>query len=140
MNMCMICHEDKVVVMDRKSQDWPGITFPGGKVEYGESFIDSVIREVKEETALNISTPQLCGIKHWMKDNQRHLVFFYKTKEYEGKLISSEEGEVWWERLDNLSSLDLAPDMLDMVRVFTEDQISEFHYRMEGDKWISNLK
>lgn len=29
-NMCMIKNGDKVLVQDRVSPDWPGITFPGG--------------------------------------------------------------------------------------------------------------
>src|SRR5690625_7816154 len=70
-NMCMICDENKVVVIDRKKKDWPGITFPGGHVELGESFTDAVIREVKEETGLTIYSPQICGIKDWYEDNKR---------------------------------------------------------------------
>ena len=56
-NMCMIQNGDKVLVQDRVSPDWPGITFPGGHVERGESFVDAVIREVREETGLTISKP-----------------------------------------------------------------------------------
>ena len=53
-NMCMICDGSRVVVIDRKKRDWPGITFPGGHIESGESFTDAVIREVQEETGLHI--------------------------------------------------------------------------------------
>ena len=28
-NMCMVCDGSRVVVIDRKKQDWPGVTFPG---------------------------------------------------------------------------------------------------------------
>jgi 8-oxo-dGTP diphosphatase len=42
--------------------NWPGVAFPGGHVEKGESFTDTVIREVQEETGLTISSPRLCGI------------------------------------------------------------------------------
>lgn len=38
------------------------ITFPGGHVEQNESIQNSVIREVKEETGINIKAPQLKGV------------------------------------------------------------------------------
>lgn len=62
-NMCMIENEKgQILIQDRQKANWPGVTFPGGHVEKGESFCASVIREVKEETGLVISNPVLCGI------------------------------------------------------------------------------
>ncbi|PKY92423.1 8-oxo-dGTP diphosphatase [Facklamia hominis] len=139
-NMCMICDGSKVVVLDRKKEDWPGITFPGGKVELGESFSDAVIREVKEETGLDIYSPQLCGIKDWYDNQCRYVVFFYKTSIFYGNLQSSVEGEVWWEEMDNLPNLNLSLDMNDMIRVFTEEKLSEFFYYKVGDDWKYCLK
>ena len=49
-NLCMITKDDEILVIDRQKKDWPGFTFPGGHVEDDESIVDSVIREVKEET------------------------------------------------------------------------------------------
>lgn len=138
-NMCMICNGDKVVVINRKKRDWPGVTFPGGHVRFGESFSQAVIREVKEETGLTIYSPQICGIKNRMEDNNRFVVLLYRTNKFEGELISSEEGEVWWEKTDNLSNLDLSLDMNDMLRVFTEDGLSEFFYYKVGESWKYHL-
>ena len=139
-NMCMILDGSRIVVIDRKKEDWPGITFPGGHVEEGESFTDAVIREVKEETGLRISSPRLCGIKDWQEDGCRHVVLFYKTDRFEGELVSSSEGQVWWEEMDNLPNLALSLDMPDMIRVFTEEDLSEFFYRQEDGKWVYDLK
>ena len=140
MNMCMIYNGNQVVVIDRQKKDWAGVTFPGGHVELGESFTDAVIREIHEETGLKISSPQLCGIKDWYENDCRYVVLFYKTSNFEGELVSSEEGEVWWEDIDNLSNLNLSIDMNDMLRVFMEDKLSEFYYYKKSGKWQYELK
>lgn len=67
---------DKILVLDRNDPVWPGLTFPGGHVEPHESFNDSVVREIKEETGLTISHPQLVGVKQFYdKNHERYLVF-----------------------------------------------------------------
>ena len=96
MNMCVLRRGSKVLVQDRTDSNWPGVAFPGGHVEKGESFTDAVIREVQEETGLTISSPRLCGIKDWCDDGVRHVVLLYRAEQFTGTLRSSDEGEVWW--------------------------------------------
>ena len=139
-NLCMVRDSDRVLVMDRKKEDWPDITFPGGHVEAGESFTEAVIREVKEETGLRIASSQMCGMKDWVEDDIRYVVLFYKTEKFEGDLIYSEEGEVWWENLKELPNLDLSLDMEDMLRIFLEEDLSEFFYCQDGEDWKYDLK
>ena len=139
-NLCMVRDGDRVLVIDRKKEDWPGITFPGGHVEAGESFTEAVIREVKEETGLRIAYPQICGMKDWVEDGIRYVVLFYKTEKFDGELISSEEGEVWWEDLKELPNLDLSLDMEDMLRIFLEEDLTEFFYYQYGEDWKYDLK
>ena len=127
--MCMIYNGNAVLVQNRINPNWSGITFPGGHVEPGESFTDAVIREVWEETGLTISVPRLCGIKSWPKsDGSRYIVFFYKTDRFSGELRSSPEGEVFWTTFEALPALHLAKDMDDMLKVFLDDDLSEFYY------------
>ena len=97
-NMCMIYDDDKVLVQDRLDPKWSGITFPGGHVEINESFVDSVIREVYEETGLTVSELQICGTKQWtdINKNYRYIVLFYKTNKFTGELKSSNEGKIFW--------------------------------------------
>ena len=141
MNLCMLRRGSQVLVQDRKSSIWPGIAFLGGHIEKGESFTDTVIREVQEETGLTISSPRLCGIKDWCEDGVRHVVLLYRAEQFTGTLRSSDEGEVWWAELADLPSLDLASsDMLDLLRVFEEDYLSEFFYRRNGENWTYELK
>lgn len=140
-NMCMIYDEsENILVQNRLDPNWPGITFPGGHVEARESFVESVIREVKEETGLLIEKPILCGTKQFMtEDNARYVVLFYKTKQFSGNLRSSKEGEVFWINRKELSDYVLANDMEEMVKVFERDEWSEFYYYQENGKWKSKL-
>lgn len=83
-NMCMITDGSKVLVQDRKDPDWPGLVFPGGKVEPNEPFVTSVIREVYEETGLRIADVQLCGVKQFThsQGHYRYAVFLYMTSTF----------------------------------------------------------
>ncbi|MDU1525301.1 MAG: hypothetical protein E7L30_06665 [Lactococcus lactis] len=46
----------------------------------------STIREIKEETGLDISNLKPCGIKDWFepKKNRRYMVFLYSTTTFSG--------------------------------------------------------
>lgn len=140
-NMCMIYHKDKVLVQEKIDADYSGITFPGGHVEKGESFTDSVIREVYEETGLRISSPKLCGIKDWSNDDgSRYMVLFYKTDRFEGQIASSEEGEVYWLGLEEMKKKKLADGMEKMLEVFLNEDISEYFFYKEHGEWVEELK
>lgn len=139
-NMCMVYDGDRVLVLNRVSKNWGGIAFPGGHIEPHESFAESVIREIFEETGLTIKSPQLCGIKDWYVKSKRYIVLFYKTNQFSGALRSSPEGEVFWTDFDEIKTLNLAKDMADMIKVFRDDNLSEFHYYIENNDWKYAVK
>ena len=133
-NMCMVYdHDGNILVQDRLDPSWPGITFPGGHVEPGESFVDSVIREVYEETGLTIENPILCGTKHFQtRKGERYVVLFYKTDRFSGELRSSDEGKVFWIPRKTLDQYTLIEYFMEMVQVFEDDNLSEFYYYREN--------
>ena len=55
--LCMIYDGDRMLLQNCIKRDWRGYTLPGGHVEPGESFVEAVIREMKEETGLDIINP-----------------------------------------------------------------------------------
>ena len=84
-NMCMV--EDgkgNVVALDKIKGGYTGLTFPGGHAEEGESFYDSVIREVREETGLTISDPLLTGVYQWTEGGIRNVIFLNKACKFTG--------------------------------------------------------
>lgn len=135
-NMCMVYDGDRILVQDRTDPDWPGITFPGGHVECGESFVVSVIREVYEETGLTIENPRLCGIKEWENDDgSRYIVLFYKTNKFSGQLKSSAEGQVFWTTFTELPTLKLGFDFRHHLELFLNDDLSEAYYENTAEGW-----
>ena len=125
-NMCMIKNKDQVLVLDRNDPVWPGLTFPGGHVEAHESFHDSVVREVKEETGLTISHPQLVGVKQFYDHNdERYLVFFYIAEQFSGTAKESDEGKLTWMSAKELKKQKLAYNFDHDLPVFFEQTISE---------------
>ena len=140
-NMCMVRDGDRVLVINRNDPGWPGLAFPGGHVEKGEAFADSVIREVYEETGLTIEQPRLCGIKQFRtEENSRYIVLLYRTDKFEGQLISSGEGEVFWLTLEQLDQYPLTPHFEQVVEVMLRDDLSEFFYDQSGGEWVPVLK
>jgi 8-oxo-dGTP diphosphatase len=140
-NLCMVYDDaGNILVQDRRDPDWPGLCFPGGHVEPGESFVESVIREVFEETGLTIETPKLCGVKQFpAKNGERYVVFFYKTNRYHGTLRASEEGEVFWIPRNTLQDYTLCTDFESMLKVFETEALSEFYYYKEDGSWKLKL-
>ena len=138
-NLCMVedLENGKVVLQYRSPErykKWSGYAFPGGHIEEGESLAESVIREVYEETGLTIADPKLVALKDWEPDEGgRYIVFCYKATEFTGQLRSSEEGEVSWVEKDQLDQLDLSYDMLPLLEVMEDPDLSEYYYRKRTD-------
>ena len=139
-NMCMVYDDEgNVLVQDRVDEDWSGLAFPGGHVEYRESFVESVIREIKEETGLTIRHPKLCGVKQWQEEDERYVVLFFKTKEFSGSLKSSEEGEVFWIKKEEVCNYSLAENFEEMMEIFESEDLSEQYCYQEQEEWRTRL-
>lgn len=142
--LCLIYDGDRILLQNRVKKDWKGYTLPGGHVEPGESIVESVIREMREETGLTIRQPQLCGVKQFPIKNigqgeGRYLVFLFKTNQFEGELVSSEEGKMEWVRRDELADVPAVNDLEELLQVMERDDLTEFQYVVEDGKWIAKL-
>ena len=129
-NMCMIYdNQGNVLVEEKLVRNSKGLIFPGGHVENNESVVDSMIREIQEETGLTISSLQFCGIKDWIEfDGSRYMVFLYKTNTYTGNIQSSSEGEIFWMPLAELKSKEALWHLDMMLEIFEGNGVSELYF------------
>lgn len=138
--LCLIQKGDAYLLQDRVKKDWKGYTLPGGHVEKGESIVDAVIREMKEETGLTVLHPRLCGIKQFPIESGRYLVFLFRADDFTGELVSSEEGEMHWISRKELPDVNLVEDFEELLQVMLDEGKSEFQYVVEGEEWRVVLK
>ncbi len=132
-NMCMIKDKDKILVLNRTDPVWPGLTFPGGHVESHEAFHDSVVREIKEETGLEIEDPRLVGVKQFFDHNdERYLVFFYVATKFTGTLKASDEGDLTWMTREEIEKSKLAYNFDHDLPIFFDKKLSE--HILDGDR------
>ena len=138
--LCLIEDGDQVLLQNRVKKDWRGYALPGGHVEPGESFVDAVIREMKEETGLTILDPRLVGVKQFPIENGRYVVLLFKATRWAGELRSSEEGQMEWISYDELATVKTVDDFADLLKVMNTPELTEFQYLVSEDEWTVSMK
>lgn len=114
---------------DMHEGKWNGL---GGKFEDGESPEECVVREVKEESGLNIENPTLKGFITFpaFDGYDDWYVFIFVATRFSGELIDSPEGNLKWIPDKELFSLPLwEGDKIFMNWLNNEKFFSaKFHY------------
>ena len=84
--LCLIYKDDRFLLQDRVNNDWKGFTLPGGHVEMGESIVDAVIREMKEETGLDVEPIRMLYVCDVEASSNTVLHITFLTKRIGGKI------------------------------------------------------
>lgn len=105
----MIFRDGKILLGKRKNITGHGeYCFPGGGLEYMESFVEGALREISEETGLEVENMRfvlLANLKDYTPIHFVHIGFVADWKSGEAELKEPDKNESWdWYDLDNLPS------------------------------------
>jgi len=89
----VVIEDGKILLVKHRKGNRQYWVLPGGRLEYGETFIDCAVRELKEETGLVIEAEKFIFLSEAIApDRSRHIVNIYlKAKVIGGKLQLGDE-------------------------------------------------
>jgi 8-oxo-dGTP diphosphatase len=120
----IIIHEGKILLEKRKSAPGKGKwSVPGGLVDLGESIEHAVIREVKEETGLDVAEPRLVDVvDHISLDEKGAVKYHFVIVDYLVNLVrgipkaASDAEDLKWVPFSRVEEYDLTTSFRDFFQ------------------------
>ena len=143
--LCYIEKENKYLMLHRTSKKkdgnkdkWIGV---GGHFEKGESPEDCLLREVKEETGLELTSYQFRGIVTFISDEwPDEYMCLYTADRYTGDIGNCDEGELVWVEKEKIMDLNIWEGDKIFLKLLMENQ-PFFSLKLEykGDKLVNTV-
>jgi 8-oxo-dGTP diphosphatase len=120
----IIVRDDQILLVRRSNPPMQGEwSIPGGLVETGETTREAIIREVREETGLDIEVVKLAEVfERIVRDPDSRVQYHYVLIDYVCRATTGEAhaasdvSEVRWVNTDRLEKLAVAPETCEVIR------------------------
>lgn len=118
----VIVRDGKILLIKRRNEPGKGLwAVPGGKVEYGETLRDAAVREVKEETGLDIVVGPLIWSGESISAHGHLVLIDFLGSVLGGELAASDDAEqALWVDVEKANELALTPTMHDLLAELEE--------------------
>lgn len=117
--VCFVEHDGRILVLRQHHR--PGWTLPGGLVNRGERADEAVVRELREETGLDVEVDLPIGVVVEPRSRRVDVVFHVVSGAAHDVRPGSEAIEAAWLRPDELGAIDEpTATVLDVLRRWRE--------------------
>lgn len=111
---------DEILLIKRgKAPHYGRWMVPGGTLEWGETLEDAALREVREETGIDIEIETFVEIIEAITpgpDGFHYVIMDYAARAVSGSLAAGSDAlEARWAPLDALDRYDLTPELLRVI-------------------------
>jgi len=132
-----VVYQGKLLLINRAKPPYQGKwALVGGKIEYGEHPNQTIVREFKEETNLDVTIEALKGIASEIlvditeKPQGHFLMYIYRLTCTTHEVQESDEGKLQWVPIGDLEAMqdDMIPSDFLMIKEFIlTDRKIDFH-------------
>lgn len=138
--MCYLKKDNKVLMLKFSKKCGHVYAPPGGKFESGESPLDCIMREFKEESGLTLINPKLQGLSYW-KDDREGIIFVYTANNFEEDLLKeSEEGTLEWIDVENLPKINQFEQNEKFTEYLFKDRLFEGKFLLDNKCKVINYE
>ena len=142
--LCYIEKDNQYLMLHRTKKNnnpnkekWIGV---GGKIEAGETPDECLLREVREETGLLLTKYQYWAKLFFYSDvYEDEIMYLYTADEYEGEIVTCNEGDLEWVDKSKIMSLNLWEGDKAFLQKLLKNDLSKFvmklHY--QGEKLVN---
>lgn len=123
-SLCFVFHQHQVLMLKaNSSKEWAGRFDPvGGHIEANEDVLASGIREIKEESGLDVVDAKVRGVIHVSNFFGKNIMLFIITATATSTdIISNHEGELTWVSLAELDSINTFADIKPILERILKD-------------------
>lgn len=141
--LCYILKDGTTLLIRKKKGFGAGkLNAPGGKLKEGETPEQCVIREVLEETGLQLNSVDHHGSLRFYFGEKKEpdwTVYVFSSRRFTGEPEESEEASPFWVRLEEIPYEQMWKDDRHWVPLLLENKLfsGDFHFDPSGDKLVS---